>query len=59
MFKLPRLDAVCLCINSPGGSPCSVRVNISKRIISLAKELDVTVYSFVEDVQLLADTIYL
>ena len=21
MFKLERLDAVCLCVNSPGGSP--------------------------------------
>ena len=49
MFKLPRLDAVCLCINSPGGSPVQSEL-ICKRIISLAKELDVMVYSFVEDV---------
>jgi signal peptide peptidase SppA len=49
MFKLPRLDAVCLCINSPGGSPVQSEL-ISKRIISLAKELEVTVYSFIEDI---------
>jgi signal peptide peptidase SppA len=48
-FKLDRLDAVCLCINSPGGSPVQSEL-IAKRIRSLAKEVDVPVYSFVEDV---------
>jgi signal peptide peptidase SppA len=49
MFKIERLDAVCLCINSPGGSPVQSEL-ISKRLSSLAKELDVTIYSFVEDI---------
>ncbi len=49
MFKLEKLDAVCLCINSPGGSPVQSEL-ISKRLTSLAKELDVPIYSFVEDV---------
>jgi len=49
MFKIERLDAVCLCINSPGGSPVQSEL-ISKRLTSLAKELGVPIYSFVEDV---------
>ena len=49
MFKIERLDAICLCINSPGGSPVQSEL-ISKRLSSLAKELDVAIYSFVEDV---------
>jgi signal peptide peptidase SppA len=49
MFKIENLDAVCLCINSPGGSPVQSEL-ISKRLRSLAKELDVPIYSFVEDV---------
>lgn len=49
MFKIDRLDAICLCINSPGGSPVQSEL-IAKRIISLAKELDLPIYSFVEDI---------
>lgn len=49
MFKIENLDAVCLCINSPGGSPVQSEL-ISKRLRYLAKELDVPIYSFVEDV---------
>jgi len=49
MFKIERLDSVCLCINSPGGSPVQSEL-ISKRLTSLAKELGVPIYSFVEDV---------
>jgi signal peptide peptidase SppA len=48
-FKKSKLVAVCLCINSPGGSPAQSEL-IANRIISLAKERDVRVYSFVEDV---------
>ena len=47
MFKLPRLDAVCLCINSHGGSPVQSELRCN-RIISLAKELHGMVYSWVE-----------
>lgn len=49
MFKLDKLDAVCLCINSPGGSPVQSEL-ISKRIYNLSKKLNIPVYSFVEDV---------
>lgn len=49
MFKIERLDAVCLSINSPGGSPVQSEL-IAKRLTSLAKEIDVPIYSFVEDV---------
>lgn len=49
MFKLEKLDAVCLTINSPGGSPVQAEI-IASRIINLAKEKEVPVYSFVEDV---------
>lgn len=49
MFKLARLDAVCLCINSPGGSPVQSEL-IASRIIGLAKEKEIPVFSFVEDV---------
>ncbi len=49
MFKIERLKAVCLAINSPGGSPVQSEL-IAARIIELAKEKDVPVYSFVEDV---------
>lgn len=49
MFKLDRLDMVCLSINSPGGSPVQSEL-ISKRLVSLAKETGVPIYSFVEDV---------
>jgi signal peptide peptidase SppA len=49
MFKIDKLEAVCLCINSPGGSPVQSEM-IAKRIIDLGKEKGVPVYSFVEDV---------
>lgn len=49
MFKTDRLDAACLCINSPGGSPVQSEL-IANRIISLAKESGIPIYSFVEDV---------
>ena len=49
MFKLERLDAICLSINSPGGSPVQADL-IATRIIELAKAKDVPVFSFVEDV---------
>ncbi|PCJ26278.1 MAG: S49 family peptidase [Rickettsiales bacterium] len=48
-FKTDSLDAVCLVINSPGGSPVQSEL-IASRITSLAKEKDIPVYSFVEDV---------
>lgn len=49
MFKIDNLDAICLSINSPGGSPVQAEL-IASRIISLAKEKEIPVYSFVEDV---------
>lgn len=49
MFKIERLDAICLSINSPGGSPVQADL-ITTRIIELAKVKDVPVFSFVEDV---------
>jgi signal peptide peptidase SppA len=48
-FKTSKLSALCLVINSPGGSPVQSEL-IASRIMSLAKEKDVPVYSFVEDV---------
>ncbi len=48
-FKIDKLKCVCLAINSPGGSPVQSEL-IASRIIELAKEKDVPVYSFVEDV---------
>lgn len=48
-FKIESLAAVCLSINSPGGSPVQSEL-IASRIIELAKEKDVPVYSFIEDV---------
>ncbi|MES2215539.1 MAG: S49 family peptidase [Pseudomonadota bacterium] len=47
-FKKQKLLAVCLVINSPGGSPVQSDL-ITTRIRSLAEEKDVPVYSFVED----------
>ncbi len=49
MFQIKNLDAICLCINSPGGSPVQSEL-IANRIINLAKINEVPVYSFVEDV---------
>jgi signal peptide peptidase SppA len=49
MFKMDNLDAICLVINSPGGSPVQAEI-ITSRIVNLAKEKEIPVYSFVEDV---------
>jgi signal peptide peptidase SppA len=48
-FKIDKLSAFCLSINSPGGSPVQAEL-IANRIISLAKASNVPVYSFIEDV---------
>lgn len=48
-FKLPRLQAVALAINSPGGSPVQSSL-IAGRIRALSEEHEVPVYAFCEDV---------
>jgi signal peptide peptidase SppA len=48
-FGHPKIKAVCLAINSPGGSPVQSEL-IAKRIIDLSKEKKIPVYAFVEDV---------
>ena len=48
-FELPRLKAVALAINSPGGSPVQTEI-IYKYIRRLADEKKVSIYSFAEDV---------
>ncbi|WP_235830284.1 S49 family peptidase [Algihabitans albus] len=48
-FKQPRLKAVALAINSPGGAAAQSAL-IAKRIRDLAEEKDVKVYAFCEDV---------
>jgi len=48
-FKLPRLAAVALSINSPGGSPVQSDL-IARRIRDLAAEKKVPVLAFCEDV---------
>ena len=48
-FDIPRLKAVALCINSPGGSPVQSAL-IAGRIRELAKEKKVRVYAFCDDV---------
>jgi len=48
-FNIPDVDEVCLVINSPGGSPAQCSL-ISTLIRDLAKEKDVPVTAFVEDV---------
>jgi len=48
-FKLPRLAAVALSINSPGGSPVQSDL-IARRIRDLAAEENVPVIAFCEDV---------
>ena len=48
-FKLPRLAAVALSINSPGGSPVQSDL-IARRIRDLATEENVPVIAFCEDV---------
>jgi signal peptide peptidase SppA len=48
-FKLRRLKAVALAVNSPGGSPVQSAL-IAKRVRDLADEKHVPVYAFAEDV---------
>ncbi|SDE51036.1 S49 family peptidase [Kordiimonas lacus] len=48
-FTIPGLSAVALQINSPGGSPVQSAL-ITKRIRDLAREKDVPVLAFAEDV---------
>jgi signal peptide peptidase SppA len=48
-FRLRRLSAVALVVNSPGGSPVQSAL-IAKRIRDLAAEQEVPVFAFVEDV---------
>jgi signal peptide peptidase SppA len=47
-FKMPRLSAVALAINSPGGSPVQSAL-IGDRIRALAEEKEVPVIAFAED----------
>lgn len=49
LFKLPRLKAVALAVNSPGGSPVQASL-IAGRIRQLAEENEVPVFAFCEDV---------
>ncbi len=48
-FKLPRLKAVALEINSPGGSPVQSAL-IARRIRALADQHEIPVLAFAEDV---------
>merc|ERR1712126_536973 len=48
-FKHKNLQAVCLRVNSPGGSPVQSEL-IAKRIQNLSVQKKVPVYAFVEDV---------
>jgi serine protease SohB len=48
-FKVPRVKAVALAINSPGGSPVQSAL-ISQRIRDLSEEKKVPVIAFAEDV---------
>lgn len=48
-FSMPKVKAVALIINSPGGSPVQSEY-ISKRIRALSLEKNIPVISFVEDV---------
>ncbi len=48
-FAMPRIEAVALIVNSPGGSPAQSHL-IYRRIRQLAAEKDVPVFAFVEDV---------
>jgi len=49
VFKLSRLKAVALAINSPGGSPVQSAL-LAGRIRQLAEEKEIPVYAFCEDV---------
>jgi signal peptide peptidase SppA len=48
-FKLPRLKAVALAVNSPGGTPVQAAL-IGGRIRALAEEREIPVIAFAEDV---------
>ena len=48
-FRMGRVKAVALAINSPGGSPVQSAL-IARRIRALADEKDIPVYAFCEDV---------
>ncbi len=48
-FKLPRLKAVALSVNSPGGAPVQAAL-IGGRIRALAEEKEIPVIAFAEDV---------
>ncbi len=48
-FRIKRLKAVALAINSPGGAPAQSSL-ILKRIRALADENDIPVFAFAEDV---------
>lgn len=48
-FQVKHLSAVALSINSPGGSPVQ-SAQIAKRIRDLARERDVPVIAFIEDI---------
>ena len=49
VFKLPRLKAVAIIVNSPGGSPVQAAL-LATRIRGLSKEKSIPVYAFCEDV---------
>ncbi len=49
LFKLPRLKAVALIVNSPGGSPVQSAL-IAARIREMAEENELPVIAFCEDV---------
>lgn len=48
-FKIDKVAAVCLCVNSPGGSPAQSEL-ICNRIVELSEKKKIPVYTFVEDV---------
>ena len=48
-FRLPRLKAVALAVNSPGGAPVQAAL-IGGRIRTLAEEKEIPVIAFAEDV---------
>ena len=48
-FSLPKLRAVALQVNSPGGSPVQSSL-IFKRIRAMAEEKEIPVFAFAEDV---------
>lgn len=47
-FKIKKLKALCLIINSPGGSPVQSEL-MANRIRELSKENKIKVFSFIED----------